>query len=291
MILVTGAGGQVGTELQRRAAAHGQAVAGLARADLDISDRAAVLDAVARLKPALVVNAAAYTKVDKAEEERDAAFAINRDASGHLAEACARQAIPLIHISTDYVFDGTKQGAYVETDPVAPLGVYGASKEAGERAVRERLAAHVIMRTSWVYAAHGGNFVRTMLRLGAERDELRVVADQFGAPTFAGDIADAILTIAGQLIAGKADAYGTYHYTAAGSTSWHGFAEAIFERAGKVWGRRPVVHAIPAADYPTPAKRPANSVLDCARILAAFAVPRRPWQAGLDEVVEALLAK
>jgi len=291
MILVTGAGGQVGTELLARAARHGHDVTGLVRADLDISDAAAVEAAVAKIKPSLIVNAAAYTAVDKAEEDRDAAYAINRDGPANLAEAAKQAGIPLIHISTDYVFDGSKDGAYLESDPVAPLGVYGASKEAGEQAVRAALDEHVIMRTSWVYAAHGGNFVKTMLRVGKDRDQLRVVADQFGAPTSAADIADAILTIATRIGEGNRSSWGTYHYTAEGRASWHGFAEAIFARAEPVWGRCPVVEAIPSSDYPTPAKRPTNSVLDAAKILAAFAVPRRPWQDGLEDVLGVLLAE
>jgi len=291
MILVTGAGGQVGTELLARAAQHGHDVKGLLRSDLDISDAAGVQAAVAKIKPTLIVNAAAYTAVDKAEEDRDAAYAINRDGPANLAVAAKAAGIPLIHISTDYVFDGSKDGAYLESDPVAPLGVYGASKEAGEQAVRAALSEHVIMRTSWVYAAHGANFVKTMLRVGKDRDQLRVVADQFGAPTSAADIADAILTIATRIGDGNRSAWGTYHYTAEGKTSWHGFAEAIFAGAERVWGRRPEVEAIPASDYPTPAKRPVNSVLDAAKILAAFTVPRRPWQDGLDDVLEVLLAE
>lgn len=291
MILVTGAGGQVGTELLARAAQHGHDVTGLVRADLDISDAAAVQAAVARIKPSLIVNAAAYTAVDKAEEDRDAAYAINRDGPANLAAVAKAAGIPLIHISTDYVFDGSKDGAYLESDPVAPLGVYGASKEAGEQAVRSALDEHVIMRTSWVYAAHGANFVKTMLRVGKDRDQLRVVADQFGAPTSAADIADAILTIATRIADGNRSSWGTYHYTAEGQTSWHGFAEAVFARAEPVWGRRPEIEAIPSSDYPTPAKRPTNSVLDAGKILAAFTVPRRPWQDGLDEVLEVLLAE
>lgn len=289
MILLTGAGGQVGSEILVRAARHGHEVKGLLRIDLDITDAEAVKRAVYEADPTLIVNAAAYTAVDKAEEEKTAAYAINRDGPANLAAAARAHGIPLIHISTDYVFDGSKPGAYLESDPVSPLGVYGASKELGEVMVRKTHAEHVILRTSWVYAAHGNNFVKTMLRLGKERDQLRVVADQFGAPTAAGDIAEAILTIATRIRDGKHDGWGTYHYTAEGRTSWHGFAEAIFEHAEKVWGRRPAVEAIPASDYPTPAKRPENSVLDCSKILAAFAVPRRPWQEGLDEVLVSLL--
>jgi dTDP-4-dehydrorhamnose reductase len=290
-VLTTGGGGQVGTELARRGGACQADVTALTRADLDITDLAAVRAVVRRARPDVMVNAAAYTAVDKAESEPDAAFAANRDAPGAIAAICAELAIPLIHISTDYVFDGGKTGAYRETDPVQPLGVYGASKEAGERAVRDAWGRHVILRTSWVYAAHGGNFVRTMLRVGAARDTLPVVDDQTGAPTFAGDIADAVLAIAGRIAgAGQQDgAWGTYHYTARGQTTWHGFADAIFASAETTLGRRPVLEAIPTSAYPTPAQRPVNSVLDCAKIDAAFAPPRRDWREGLAEVLGDLL--
>lgn len=288
-VIATGGAGQVGTELKRRAAANGVDLTALARADLDITDAGAIRACLTEARPDVVINAAAYTAVDKAEDEPELAFAVNRDAPGHIARVCADLDIPLIHISTDYVFNGDKSGAYLESDPVQPLGVYGASKEAGERAVRDALAQHVIMRTSWVYAAHGGNFVRTMLRVGAERDELRVVADQAGAPTFAGDIADAALTIAHAVTQTAPAPWGTYHYTAREHTTWHGLAEAIFEAAAPALGRRPTVAAIPTSDYPTPAKRPANSVLDCAKIDAAFAPPRRLWREGLAEVLDELL--
>lgn len=287
-LLVTGAGGQVGTEMTRRAPRHGLTALGLARADLDIADSDAVLRAVDGAGADVVVNCAAYTAVDTAESEPEQAAAINRDAPGHLARACAAAGIPLLHISTDYVFDGTKSGAWTEADPVAPLGVYGRTKEEGERAVREATDAHVILRTSWVFAGHGGNFVRTMLRVGAERDELRVVADQHGAPTYAGDIAEALIAIARRAVEPDAP-FGTYHYTARGATTWHGLAEEIFRRVEPRWGRHPTVHAIPTSDYPTPAKRPANSVLDCARVDAGFAPPRRDWREGLADALSELL--
>ena len=290
LILVTGAGGQVGVELIRRGPQRGHQIIGLARADLDISDGEAVSRCLADRRPGVVINAAAYTAVDKAESDEAAAQAGNEAGPANLARACAEIDVPLIHISTDYVFDGTKQGAYAETDPVHPLGVYGVTKEAGEQKVRETWAHHVILRTSWVYAAHGGNFVRTMLRLGAERDELGVVADQAGTPTSAGDIAEAALSIAEQVAAGRDDAWGTYHFTAKGSTTWHGFAEEIFRRAEPVLGKRPKVNAITTADFPTPARRPANSVLDCSRIDAVLAPPRRSWQEGLADVLSELLA-
>jgi dTDP-4-dehydrorhamnose reductase len=288
-ILATGGGGQVGTELARRAKAWGAEIEMLTRNDLDITQAAAVRQVLESARADVVINAAAYTAVDKAEDDSGLAFAVNRDAPGHIAEVCADLGIPLIHISTDYVFDGTKTGAYLEEDPVCPLGVYGASKEAGEHAVREAWSRHVIMRTSWVYAAHGSNFVRTMLRVGAERDVLRVVADQVGAPTFAGDIADAALAIAGKITGNQSAPWGTYHYTAKGRTSWHGFAEAIFDAAGPTLGRRPLLEAIPTTEYPTPARRPANSVLECAKIDDNFAPPRRSWREGLAEVLDDLL--
>lgn len=203
--------------------------------------------------------------MDRAETERDAAWAANCDGAAHIAASCRDMGIPLIHISTDYVFDGTKGGPYREDDPVNPLSVYGASKEAGERAVRDALREHVILRTAWVYSAHGHNFVKTMLRLAAECPALRVVADQTGAPTAAADLAAAIAHIATQIGAGNT-AWGTYHFTGAGAVTWHGFAEAIFARAERWRGPKPRVEAIATAEYPTPARRPANSVLDCARI-------------------------
>jgi len=293
---VTGSAGQLGHELMREAPKAGAAVRGLGRGDLDIADAAAVAAAVTEAVGAgcdVVVNAAAYTAVDKAESETARAYAVNRDGPGHLAAACRRVGLPLIHISTDYVFDGTGTGAYDEAAPVAPLGVYGASKEAGERAVREGTPEHVILRTSWVYAAHGHNFVKTMLRLAGERDKLRVVDDQRGIPTAAVDIARAILSIAAKTLAARRTggpvAWGTYHYAAEGPTTWCRFARTIIERAASRTGRQPAVDAIATADFPTPARRPANSVLDCGRVVRTFAPPRRPWQDGLDEVLNELL--
>jgi dTDP-4-dehydrorhamnose reductase len=288
-VLVTGGNGQVGTELARRGAAWDVEVKALTRNDLDITQTGEVRAIIEAERPDVVINAAAYTAVDKAEDDADLANAVNRDAPGHIAKACADINIPLIHISTDYVFDGQNSDAYREEDPVSPLGVYGASKEAGERAVRAACDHHVIMRTSWVYAAHGGNFVRTMLRVGTERDTLRVVADQKGSPTFAGDIADAALSIAVKIAGRHSAPWGTYHYTAKNHTTWHGFADAIFEIAKPKLGRRPTVDAITTSEYPTPAKRPANSVLNCAKIDSAFSAPRRPWREGLAEVLDELL--
>jgi dTDP-4-dehydrorhamnose reductase len=290
-LLVLGAGGQVGRELCRLAWPAAYTIAASDRDGVDISQREAVAAAVARERPEIVINAAAYTAVDRAESEPDAAWAGNCTGPANLAAACHDAGIPLIHLSTDYVFDGSKMGPYREDDPVAPLGVYGESKEAGDRTVREALAEHVILRTAWVYSAHGHNFVKTMLRLGAERPVLRVVADQVGSPTSAADIAVAIGTIVQQIADGKTG-WGTYHFAGGGAVTWHGFAEAIFELAAP-WnstgrGPPPLVEAITTADYPTPARRPANSVLDCSRIGAVFGIVPQPWRAALANVIREL---
>ncbi|KAA0678270.1 dTDP-4-dehydrorhamnose reductase [Roseomonas genomospecies 6] len=289
-ILVFGANGQVGFELLRAAWAPGLTPVGLTRAAGDVTDAQAVAAAIAAHRPALVVNASAYTAVDKAESERDAAFAVNRDGPANLARACAAAGVPLIHISTDYVFDGnSKTTPWREDDPVAPQGVYAASKLAGEEAVREAHPDHVILRTAWVFGAHGHNFVKTMLRLARERDELRVVADQHGCPTPAAAIAAAIATIAQARLGGGGWTPGTFHYGGAPATTWHGFADRIVERAAARIGRRPTVTAIATADFPTPARRPANSVLDTARLGQAYGVPPADWMAGLDLVLDDIL--
>lgn len=285
-ILVTGSGGQVGTELLRRARAHGIDAVGLSRQELDITGAAAVYSALSRLSAAVVVNAAAYTAVDRAEQDKAAAFAANCDGPANLAQCCHREGIPLIHISTDYVFDGSKSEPYTEDDPVAPLGVYGASKAAGEQAVRELLPAHVILRTAWVYSAHGHNFVKTMLRLGRERDEIAVVDDQIGCPTAAGEIAEAILSIVGTLDPERDTRWGTYHFCAAGHASWYEFACRIFALASAYRPYPVSVKPIPGTAYPTPVRRPANSVLDCSRIEKNFGLRRRPWPEPLAEVLE-----
>jgi dTDP-4-dehydrorhamnose reductase len=289
-VLIIGCRGQVGRELMEARPPVGVSPIGLGHGDLDLTDRGAVRRVVNRYRPMLIVNAAAYTAVDRAESEPDAAFAVNADGPAHLAEAAATAGIGLIHLSTDYVFDGAKQGAYTEDDEVRPLGVYGASKAAGERAIRARLERHVILRTSWVFGTHGTNFVKTMLRLGRERDQVQVVADQWGCPTGAADIADAILAIAHRILFDRrGNDWGTYHFAGRGTTNWCGFAEAILERAAPFWGRRPEVTPIATADYPTPARRPAASVLDCTHFDRTFALPRRPWTEQLDTVVQSLL--
>jgi dTDP-4-dehydrorhamnose reductase len=286
-LLVLGAGGQVGHELTRLAWPADYRLAAFDRAEIDITRQESVTAAVDRERPDIVINAAAYTAVDRAESESEAAWAANCAGPGHLAAACNAVSIPLIHISTDYVFDGSKKGPYREDDPVNPLGVYGHSKEAGDRAVREALAEHVILRTAWVYSAHGHNFVKTMLRVAAERPVLRVVADQIGSPTGAADIAAAIAAVVQRLAAGDR-AWGTYHFAGGGAVSWHGFAEAIFALAAPWRGAPPKVEAITTAEYPTPARRPANSVLDCSHIGEAFGIEPRPWRDALAEVIREL---
>jgi dTDP-4-dehydrorhamnose reductase len=286
-LLVTGGGGQLGQELSRRS----QRVIALDRQSLDITEAAAVERAIAQYQPDLVINAAAYTAVDRAESEPEAAFRINRDGPACLALACQRAGIPLFHVSTDYVFDGTQQGPYRETDPVAPLGVYGRSKEAGEATVRASLERHLILRVSWVFAGHGHNFVRTMLRLAADRPALGVVADQWGCPTYAGHIAEVLLALADRYQQQGSLAWGTYHYADTPATSWYGFAAAIFATAQRLGlSQVPQLSPITTADYPTLAQRPANSQLDCMKLQDTFGLSRFAWQAGLEAALLELMA-
>ena len=286
-ILLTGAGGQVAWEVEQRAVAAGLTVRALSRSDLDITDNKAVHAQVTATSPRIIINAAAYTAVDRAEADKERAFDVNRDGPGHLAAICATREIVLIHLSTDYVFDGESKDPYVEEDFTSPLGAYGESKLAGEAAVRAFLDRHIILRTAWVYGVHGNNFVKTMLRLGRERDVLRVVDDQHGSPTFAGDIADALLVIARRVISEvlPEEAYGTFHYTGGGTVTWHGFAVQIFDLAAQDLERQPKVEAITTAQYPTPAKRPANSVLDCGKIGRIYGIVQRPWEESLREML------
>ena len=287
-LLLLGGNGQVGRELRRSLLPLGELIVATRQgagsdllADFDAPD--ALEDLVRRVAPDVVVNAAAYTAVDRAEAEPDGAFRVNAAAPAALARACAGEGALLVHYSTDYVFDGTGSRPYREEDPTAPLGVYGASKLAGEQAIRDSGARHAILRTAWVYAVHGSNFLRTMLRLGGERDELGVVADQVGAPTPAHFIANATAEIVRQGV----DASGTWHLTAAGQASWHEFARAIFEQAhaaGRL-PRVPRVRAIGTSDYPTPARRPAYSVLDTSRLRADFGIAPPPWRQGLQDVI------
>lgn len=283
-LVVVGRSGQLARAL---AAASGGAALCLDRRSLDLGRPDTIAPALAATQPDLVINAAAYTAVDRAESEPERAFAVNRDGAAAIAMACRALDVPLVHVSTDYVFDGESPLPYREDDPPHPLGVYGASKLAGEDAVRAACPRHAIVRTSWLFSATGHNFVRTMLRLAAERTSLAVVDDQWGCPTSADDLASTLLTLAPRLAEHDAP-YGTFHYCGAGATTWHGFARAIFDRAGPLLSRRPELTAIASAAYPTAAWRPARSVLDCRRIGAAFGIVPRPWQEQLDDVLDTL---
>lgn len=287
MILLFGAGGQLGTELKLLADAQGTALAALARTDVDIADPASVRAAIDRVRPSVLVNAAAWTRVDAAEAEPDAAFRANEEGPRQLALAARNAGIPLIHISTDYVFDGAKAWAYREDDPIAPLGVYGRSKAAGEAAIREALPAHVIIRTSWVYGAHGANIVKTALRLARERDELRFVADQLGCPTATADLARAVLAAATDAVSAEPH-FGTYHFAGSGVTSWHGFVSHLVDVQARFTGRAPPVTPITTADFPTPARRPANSELDSTLFTRTFGVTAEPWRIASEKVVAQL---
>jgi dTDP-4-dehydrorhamnose reductase len=260
----------------------------LDRKAVDITKSAAVSAILARETPDLVINLAAYTAVDRAESEPEVAWAANCAGAAHIAGACDESATPLVHLSTDYVFDGRKTGPYREEDAVGPLGVYGRSKEAGERAVRAAVARHMILRTAWVFGAYGANFVKTMLRLAAQRPVLRVVADQRGCPTAAADIAAALMVIAGHIERGEAK-WGTYHFVGAGAASWHSFAQAIFDQAAPQLAACPQVEPITTEQYPTPARRPMNSVLDCRKIEEVFGISSPPWRTALATVIRELL--
>lgn len=286
-ILVCGAQGQVGQALVSQGAEAGYQMIACDRDRLDITSAVALDGVIAAEQPELIINAAAYTAVDKAESDKDVAFVINDAAAGNLARACQQQGIPLFHISTDYVFDGSKFGAWSETDEVAPLGVYGQSKEAGERAVREVLEQHIILRTSWVFSSGGTNFLTTMLRLGAERDELSIVADQQGCPTSAASIAVCLLALVERNRQGDLR-WGTYHFSNEPACSWYDFASHIFSRGSALGllSKAPLLHAITTSEYPTPARRPANSVLACDKIRAVgVAIP--DWRDELETALQA----
>ena len=286
-LLITGARGQLGRDVVACAQKHGFAAAALGRDRLDITRSEDVNRTIDTLLPDVVINCAAYTDVDRAEQETGMAFAVNRDGPSHLAAACSKIAIPLIHISTDYVFDGCKQGPYDENDPVCPLNVYGHSKAAGESAVRQNIDRHIILRTAWVFGAHGNNFVKTMLRLGGEHETIRVVADQTGCPTFTGSLAVTILSIVARYRRHTDIDWGIYHYGGQPPVSWHGFAEQIFKTARQAeWPLKlKRLEAISTSEYPTVAKRAANSVLDNRKIKRVFDIDVPSWQGGLKEVV------
>lgn len=276
--LVFGATGQVARELARR-----DGVICLDRAAADLTDPAGCAAAIRAHAPTAVINAAAYTAVDKAEDEEALARVINAEAPGAMAAECATLGIPFVTISTDYVFDGSGTQPWRPEDATGPLGAYGRTKLAGEQAVAVAGGSHAILRTSWVVSAHGGNFVKTMLRLGAERDRLTVVADQIGGPTPARDIAAACMTIAKTLVS-EPEKSGIYHFAGAPDVSWAGFARAIMDEAGLACE----IVDIPSRDYPTPAARPANSRLDCSGLETAFGIRRPDWRSGLARILQDL---
>lgn len=285
-ILLTGASGQVGWELQRTLATLGRVVAP-SHAELDLARPETLAAALSLIKPDLIVNPAAYTAVDQAESEQELAYAINAEAPLALAKEAAKRGITLVHFSTDYVFDGSQFGAYAETDAPRPLGVYGASKQAGEELVQASGAEHLILRTSWVYGLRGKNFLLTMQRLARERDKLSVVADQFGAPTWARSIAEATAQVLALWLAPGATPEdrrrlsGIYHMSCGGRASWHGFAEAILHDMQARGEKIPLLNAISTAEYPTPAQRPANSVLSNDKLEQTFGVRMPDWQEAL----------
>jgi dTDP-4-dehydrorhamnose reductase len=285
MILVTGGTGQLARALED--AAGGRAIRRVGRPEFDFDQPATIEAVLAETAPTLVINAAAYTAVDRAEEDAAAAMRANRDGPEVLAQYCARKEIPLIHVSTDYVFDGLKGAPYVEDDAPSPTGVYGATKLAGEQAVLAACPRAIVLRTSWVYAATGKNFVLTMLNAAKKAPRLRVVGDQRGCPTAAADLAAAIWQITTLLEAGWSDAYGgVYHAAGTGETTWHGLAMAAFEAAARHGLVAPPVDAITTADWPTPARRPPDSRLDCGRLEAVFGVRLPDWRDTIGKVID-----
>ena len=287
-LLVVGSSGQLARSLMDAAPRYsGYHVVFMGRPALDLLDPSSLSHALDAVRPDWVINAAAYTAVDRAESEPDLAFAVNRNGAGDLAAAAARHSVPLIHLSTDYVFDGTKSGAYTEADKPNPVSVYGRSKLDGEERVASSNPRHLIFRTSWVYSEYGSNFVKTMLRLASERPELKVVADQYGNPTYAGDLALAIFDLIGRV--GNAEpnaaAWGIYHATGRGTTNWHGLAERIIEESTCCGGLSVLVRPITTADFPTAARRPTNSALDCGKLEATFGARMPAWPESVKRCV------
>ncbi len=287
-LAVTGKNGQVVSALQALAG-PGLEIVALGRPELDLARPDTVFNALREAKPDVVVSAAAYTAVDKAESEPDIAFAFNRDGAKAVARAANVIGVPVIHLSTDYVFDGTKTTAYVENDPTGPASVYGRSKLEGEQAVSDSTANYAILRTAWVYSEYGSNFVKTMLRLSESRDEINVVADQFGCPTSANDIAVAIVAIARKLATDpSAHLRDVFHVSGTGETNWADFAKQIFAFSAESGGKSVIVNDITTAQYPTPARRPANSRLDCSKLEEVYGIRLPEWQTSTRAVVAAL---
>ena len=290
-LLIAGWQGQVARALVETAPGCPDVTAcAVGRAALDICEARSIEHALSSISPTVVINSAAYTAVDEAETEVERAFALNRDGARLLAEAAARRNIPIIHISSDYVFDGSKPTPYVEDDPPSPVTVFGRSKLEGEEAVRAANPKHIILRTSWIFSPGGRNFVKTMLTQAAERPRLRVVDDQRGNPTYAPHLVDVILELARRTSNGEASVeWGIFHAANAGSTTWHGFAEEVFRRSAALGGPVAEVEPIVSSDYPTPAQRPANSQLDCSKLDRAYGLRLPPWQDAVGECVERIL--
>lgn len=290
-VLIAGRAGQVACALLRALPRDGHELVALEPPELDLTSRESIQAAMAAARPDLVVNAAAYTAVDKAESDAALAFAVNRDGAGWLAAEAAAAGAPFVHFSTDYVFSGDGGAPYREEDPTQPLGVYGHSKRQGEEAVLAANPRSVILRTAWVCSPDGNNFVKTMLRLAAARDEVGVVSDQHGAPTFAADLAGAVRTMAPALVEAPAGdpRFGIFHMTGQPHATWHGFAEAIFAGAAARGHKVPVLRAITTADYPTPARRPADGRLDCTRLEAVHGIVAPDWRRSLDATLDALI--
>ena len=291
-LLIIGSKGQLGQELTRSCQKSGFDLSETDLPETNIANVFQVERLISKHRPAIVVNAAAYTAVDQAESDRQACFAVNRDGPMNLAKTCAQHRMPLIHISTDYVFDGKGKRPYKEDDPVSPIGVYGNSKADGELAVRGLHRQHVIIRTAWLYSVFGNNFVKTMLRVARERQTLNVVDDQHGCPTCAADLANAILAVCEQIDQGKNDGWGTYHFCGKGITTWYEFAKAVFENAGRLgMDKIPEIIPIDTSQYPTVAKRPEFSALDCSKFETAFGVSIKPWPESLKSTVEEIFRR
>ncbi len=288
-ILITGSLGQVGHFLTSKLSQENEVeLLAVDRESLDITDKKAVLNTIQDFKPDYIINAAAHTAVDKAETEVDLSYLINRDGPKYLAQAAQSVNAAILHISTDYVFPGNKEGMYVEEDATAPQGVYGQSKLAGEIAVQDACDKHIILRTAWVFSEQGNNFVKTMLKLGATRPELGIISDQFGGPTYAGDIADALIRIVKQTNQADTFASGIYHFSGFPYVNWFEFANSIFDEAQKanILENRPKLNNITTEQYPTPARRPENSKMDCTKIFNTFGIEQSDWQQALKNIKE-----
>ncbi len=289
-LLIIGSKGQLGSELVIECKRNDFSFLALDLPEFNITDPSQVKKTLADFKPSIVINASAYTNVDMAETEPEIAYTVNSDGPANLAVSCDKNRIPIIHISTDYVFDGSKGQPYAESDPVSPLGIYGKSKEKGESKLRSILKQHIILRTSWLYSAYGNNFVKTMLKLGKEKEIIKVVSDQYGCPTCAADLAEAVVDISKQITPNFKIAWGTYHYCGLGITTWHEFAKAIFEIASQYQNYKvSSVEAITTAQYPTKTKRPAFSALDCGLFKKHFGINIKPWQESLEKTIERIL--